>query len=126
LLPTTRKSEIGVFTALSEAPLRGASGYRYQTREDTEFFFFAPGSLRWECGPWASDAALLYCKLRDGRLAHVIIVSGSYAEWRGKPFVSIPSPVEAFEWLSHLDLKTPLRQAEEGVVSEFEFVDGVV
>jgi hypothetical protein len=132
-LPTARASDIGTFTTIGESPIREDStkrvrGYRYQTAQCAEFLFFAPGNHRWQCGPWTSDAGLLYCKLNGGRLAHVIMVSGSFAEWRDQRFVSPSSPAESFEWLNRSSLAKVSAggdQPEYGVVSEFEFVDSV-
>jgi hypothetical protein len=127
LLPMTEMSDIGSFTTIGESSIQGARGYRYQTVRSTEFLFFAPGNGRWECGPWISDAALLYVQLDGRRLAHVIMVSGSFAEWRGKRFVLRSAPVAAFEWLNPPAKVSPDGdQAERGVVSEFEFVDSVL
>ena len=57
------------------------------------------------------------------------MVSGSFIEWRGRRFVSRPSPTESFEWVKRPGLikasSTEVGQAEEGVVSEFEFFDSV-
>ena len=123
LLPTTRTDDVGTFAAIGEPSLHGARGYRYQIRQSKEFLFFAPGNSLWECGLWASDAALLYCKLESGRLEHVIMVSGTFAEWRGKRFVH-STHGEVFEWLNR-----PGRIAEpadEAVVSDCEFIDSVL
>jgi hypothetical protein len=123
LLPTTRTDDVGTFAAIGEPSLHGARGYRYQIRQSKEFLFFAPGNSLWECGLWASDAALLYCKLESGRLEHVIMVSGTFAEWRGKRFVH-SSHGEVFEWLNRPGLIA--EPAAEAVVSDCEFIDSVL
>jgi hypothetical protein len=129
LLPTTRASDIGTFTAMGENRVPRVRGYRYEMPHGTEFLFFAQGSSPWECGPWTSDANLLYCKLDGGRLVHVIMVSGSFAEWRGKRFVSHPGPVKSFEWLSRAGLRKAFSSEggipENTVASNFEFLDPV-
>ena len=125
LLAAARRSEVGEFSTIGEGEVPKVRGYRYQTSESAEFLFFAPGNLAWECGPWASDAALLYCKLNAGRLAHAIMVSGSFAEWRGKRFVSRSSPAAVFEWLNHPGVIAPAGKEQEEVVPEFDFVDAV-
>jgi hypothetical protein len=130
LLPATEATEIGALTALGESPVRGARGYRYQTAHSNEFIFVSQGSTPWTCGPWNSDARLLYCKLKGSRLAHVIMVSGTFAEWRGKRFVSRSSPDTVFEWLNQPGSTNAFshagEQVEQGVVSTFEFVNGVL
>jgi hypothetical protein len=129
LLPRTETSDIGAFTSIGDSSIQGVHAYRYKTVRNTEFLFLAPGNRPWECGPWTSDAALLYCRLNGSRLAHVIMVSGSFAEWRGKRFALHSSPDAGFEWLNHPLTKARSLdgdQAKHGVVSEFEFVDSAV
>lgn len=126
LLPGTQASDIGTFAALGETSVRGVRGYRYRTVQTTELLFFAQGNSPWTCGPWTSDSKLLYCKLERGRFTHVIMVSGSFGEWRGKRFVSHPSRTEVFEWLNLAGSKTFERNvAEDSVVSDFEVLDSV-
>jgi hypothetical protein len=129
LLPTAKPSEIGTFAAIAQSPAGVVRGYHYQTLHSTEFIFFAPVNTPWKCGLWASDASLLYCKLESGRLAHVIMVSGSFAEWRSKRFVSLPSPVESFEWVgrpgSRDDFSSEGAATESSVVTDFEILDSV-
>jgi hypothetical protein len=129
LLPMALGSDIGTFAAIGESPTRGVRGYRYQTLRGMEFLFFAQGNIPWTCGLWTSNASLLYCKLEHGRFAHVIMVSGSFAEWRGKRFVSNPSSVESFEWLrrsgSGKAFSSEGNVAEDTVFSDFEVLDSV-
>jgi hypothetical protein len=130
LLPTTRYSDIGTFAAIDEQPTRGVRGYRYQTLHSAEFIFLAEENpTSWTCGLWASDAKLLYCKLEGNRFVHVIMISGSFAEWRGKRFVSQPSVTEILEWADGTESK--ISSASEGnpleksVVTNLEFLDSV-
>src|SRR5207302_4082905 len=92
-------SDIGTFAAIGTDPVGEVRGYRYQTLQSTEFVFFGQGHRPWTCDLWTSDASLLYCRLEQARFVHVIMISGSFAEWGGKRFVSHPSPSESFEWL---------------------------
>ncbi|MGA8273496.1 MAG: alginate lyase family protein [Candidatus Sulfotelmatobacter sp.] len=135
--PTTRASDVGTLTTIGKKLVRGVRGYRYQTLTSTEFLFFAPGNTDWTCGSCTSDASLLYCKLEHSRFVHVIMVSGSFADWRGKRFVSNPGRTETFEWLSHpglnhsgmrhsgleTDLSSEGDLVEPAVVSDVEFLD---
>jgi len=127
ILPITRSSDIGTFAAIDEHPVRGVRGYRYQTLHGAEFIFLAEENTTWTCGPWASDARLLYCKLEGGRFVHVIMISGSFAEYRGKRFVSQASVTETFEWADGAELK--ISSASEGnpletsLVTNLEFLD---
>lgn len=127
LLPIKHPSDLGTFVAVDEQPVRGVRGYRYQTLHKLEFIFCGQGNTSWKCGPWASDASLLYCKLEGGRFVHVIMVSGSFAEWRGKRFVSQASVTESFEWADGAGLENS--SASEGnpretsLIIDFEFLD---
>jgi hypothetical protein len=127
LLPMTSACDVGTFAAIDASPVRGVRGYRYQTLHGAEFLFFAQGNTPWTCGLWTSDASLFYCKLEGSRFVHVIMVSGSFAEWHGKRFVSHASAIETFEWAD----RPGFRNASEGnlqkeaLVSDFEFLDSV-
>ena len=130
LLPATQASDIGTFATLGETSVRGVRGYRYQIRPTTEFLFFAEASSSpWTCGSWCGDSKLLYCKLEAGRFTHVIMISGSFAEWRGKRFVSPPSRTEIFEWVSGPGLKNPFSPEtnilQDSVINDFEVFDSV-
>lgn len=129
LLPVIGESGVGAFSAIDEDAGRGVRGYRYQTVHSTEFIFFARGNALWTCGLWASDASLLYCKLEAGRLAQVIMVSGSFAEWDGRRFVSHPSALESFEWSDRPGLKTTSssedNHSQDALVRDFEILDSV-
>ena len=129
LVPMTRESEAGVFAPLGESSVNGVRGYRYQTFQTTEVLFIAQQNSPWACGPWSSDSKLLYCKLERGRFTHVIMVSGSFGEWRGKRFVSQPSRTDSFEWLSHLGSKKALCSEatvlDDSVITDFEVLDYV-
>jgi hypothetical protein len=129
LVPMAKVSEVGTFSGLGGSTVHKVHGYRYQTAQNTEFLFFAPGNRDWTCGPWSSDARLLYCKLERGRFTHVIMVSGSFGEWRGKRFVSRQSPTESFEWLSRPGWEKastlPGSILDGSVVGDFEVFDSV-
>jgi hypothetical protein len=129
LLPMTRVSDVGSFASIGDSQNLEVRGYRYQTSRATEFLFLSQVNRCWECGPWSSDAALLYCKLEGRRLAHAIMVSGSFAEWRGNRFVSLSSPRASFEWVDRFQQD---RGCDPGgpnsginVASDFEFVDSL-
>jgi hypothetical protein len=128
LLPTSRLSGIGTFAAINESAI-GVRGYRYQTPYGSQFLFFAQKNSPWTCGLWASDSRLLYCKLERGRLAHVIMLSGTFAEWRGHRFVSHPLALESFEWWDRPGFKKAFSSrsdvAEDTLDSDFEFFDSV-
>jgi hypothetical protein len=127
LLPSTRASDIGTFSAIGDSSVDGVRGYRYRTSRSTEFLFFSKGSGPWTWGDWTSDASLLYCKLEQRQCTQVIMVYGSFAKWRGKPFVSRSSSAEKFEWLRHSSLRDASSSQQKPSVDlaivDFEFLD---
>jgi hypothetical protein len=123
LLPISGASDIGTFAAIGERLFLGVRGYRYKTRHSAEFLFFSQGNGPWTCGPWTSDASLLYCKLEHSQFTHVIMVSGSFAEWRGKRFVSHSSSAESFEWSRPGSGKVFSHESDGVLVGDFEVLD---
>jgi hypothetical protein len=57
------------------------------------------------------------------------MVSGSFAEWHGKRFVSLPSAIESFDWANGAGLRTASpsegNPLEGALVNDFEFLDSV-
>jgi hypothetical protein len=98
LLPRIQANEVGTFAAIDDCSLKSVRGYRYKSSSSTEYVFLAQRGISWTCGDWTCDAGFLYCKQRAGRFSHVIMVSGSFAQWRGRRFLSHPSIVDVFEW----------------------------
>jgi hypothetical protein len=129
LLPATRASDMGTFATIGDRSVPGLRGYCYQASDTAEYLFFSGGNCSWECGPWTSDAHLLYCRLEGGRLAHVIMVTGTFAQWQGKRFLSHPSPIETFEWVGRAGSRDNFCSSsnvlEDAVVSDLEFLDSV-
>lgn len=129
LAPVTQAAEAGVFSAFGENSDRGVRGYRYQTPQVTEFLFIGARNSAWTCGPWSSNSELLYCKLENGRFRHVIMVAGSFAEWRGKRFVSRPPQTETFEWMSRAGsgkaFSSEGKVMEDSAITDFEIFDSV-
>jgi uncharacterized heparinase superfamily protein len=118
LLPMLQPSETGILTAIGKCAAHEVRGYRYQAQRGTEFLFFGPGNSTWTCGQWNSDAELLYCRVEGNRLAHVIMVHGSFAEWGSKEFISHQSCVDKFEWKNG---SVP----EIAMATDFEIFDSV-
>lgn len=92
----TQTGNVGSFSTIDEGSLH-ARGYRYRQAETTEFIFFAEENGIWNCGPWSGDSKFFYCKLEGSRVAHVIMVAGSFVEWRGQSVVSLPSFHSSYE-----------------------------
>jgi hypothetical protein len=115
LLPMARAAGTGTFSSLDESSVQGVRGYRYRTQQTMEFLFLAQANAPWTCGLWASDAELLYCKLERDQFTHVIMVSGSFGEWRSQRFVSHPAHTEIFEWVNRPGSKRALSSAGDVV-----------
>jgi Heparinase II/III-like protein/Heparinase II/III N-terminus len=129
LQPAGAASDVGTFAAIGSDPASQVRGYRYQNVQRTEFVFLGQGDRPWVCGPWSSDASLLYCRVERARFTHVIMISGSFAEWSGKRFVSLPSNAETFEWLNRDGERTAFSPdspaSTDSVVGNFEIFDSV-
>jgi hypothetical protein len=61
-------------------------------------FFFSLGEQAWSSGAWSSDARLLYCRVEKEKLAHLIVIGGTYAAWQGQPLLKAAAPSAFFEW----------------------------
>jgi len=71
----------------------------YELRDKgNQTFFFARGKQPWSSGPWSSDAEVLYCRIENEKLAHLIVIGGSSAAWRGEPLLHADGPFQFFEW----------------------------
>jgi hypothetical protein len=68
-----------------------------QNNESQEFFF-ALGEQAWSSGPWSSDARMLYCRIEKEKLAHLVVIGGTYAAWQGQPLLKAAAPSGFFEW----------------------------
>jgi hypothetical protein len=124
-----------VFISLSEGnvgkliTMRGEEvrGYRYERAQSMEFLFFSSLSSPWKLDRWTSDARLLYCKIESNRLAHMIMIDGSFAAWDGSRFVSQSSRCPSFEWLKSSELRRdspfPKDSTEDRTVVELDFSD---
>jgi hypothetical protein len=123
LLPATLSS-VGTLSVIDENTGAAVRGFCYQTSQSTEVLFFRNRNSTWTCGSWSSDATLLYCKLESGRIQHVIMVSGSFGDWRGNRFVSLPSQTKIFEWTRRAALEPSRSKLIDGaVIDGFEVVD---
>lgn len=129
LMPVTESSELGRFEEMPEPDASGVRGYRYDAGRSTRFVFFGDNSS-WRCGPWSSDASVLYGVLEDGRLAHLVMVSGSYARWQDKHLIGLDRRVERFEWVLGADGSKTFGSddfsAVRGTELNFEFLNPVL
>lgn len=91
-------AEQGDFSSIVARSTGEMKGYRYQVGHEDHCFFFSRNNRPWECGPWRSNAALLYCCRLGGRLQHLILVDSSFCKWHDTEIVTLRHRVERFEW----------------------------
>jgi hypothetical protein len=72
--------------------------YRYVFGTTTHLFFFARSDAKWSCGSWSSDAAVLYCRQLEGRIAHLGCIAGSFVSYAGRDLLRNVGPLARFEW----------------------------
>ena len=72
--------------------------YELDYHEQSHGFFFARGSEAWSFGPWSSDAAVVYCRVENERLAQLVAIGGTNVAWQGKPLLASSKVREFFEW----------------------------
>jgi hypothetical protein len=72
--------------------------YELNDGNESHGFFFAHDGKPWSSGPWSSDAELLYCRMENEKLVHLIVVGGTSVAWQGEPLLSTRGPAEFFEW----------------------------
>ena len=75
-----------------------ASVQIYELRNDVSHhtFFFARGKQPWSSGPWSSDAEVLYCRIENESLVHLIVIGGSSAAWQGEPLLNAGGAFSVF------------------------------
>jgi hypothetical protein len=70
----------------------------YHQNNESQGFFFALGDEAWSFGPWSSDARVLYCRIEKEKLAHLVVIGGTYVAWQGQPLLKAAGPSAFFEW----------------------------
>jgi Heparinase II/III-like protein/Heparinase II/III N-terminus len=81
------------------AEARAVSAYRYQGGAVKREFLFGETDEAWTFGAWSSDARFLYARFEAGRLAHLVLVDGSFARLDARPVVACAGKVARFERL---------------------------
>jgi hypothetical protein len=72
--------------------------YELDYHDESHGFFFAISDEAWSFGPWSSDARVLYCRIEKEKLAHLIVIGGTYVAWQGQPLLKAARPSDFFEW----------------------------
>jgi hypothetical protein len=72
--------------------------YELEYHDESQGFFFALGEAAWSFGSWSSDAKLLYCRIEQEMLTHLVVIGGTRVAWEGKPLMTANAPFDFFEW----------------------------
>ncbi len=106
-------AEFGRFIRMS-APESSVHGYRYDEYGDSHFMIFANAETKsWTACAVVSDARFIYYCIREGKLTHLILCRGSFAEFKGRSVVTLGRQIERFEWCSLDDLEEIYTSNEE-------------
>jgi len=81
-----------------EGGCNGVRGYRYDEPEGSQYMIFSTTHGNWKLGSCTSDANFIYCRVRDGEVAHFILCDGSFAHLSGKSVFAHRRRIERFEW----------------------------
>ena len=103
--------------------------FRYDEETKTHYVIFAEESKPWSLGEWSSDATVLYYRLENRRLAHLILCGASFAKWQAKELLTHPVFLQRFEWLRNGETgqifssdETVVKSLSEGLLESFETV----
>jgi hypothetical protein len=88
--------------------------YELDYHDESHGFFFALGDDAWSFGPWSSDARVLYCRIEKEKLAHLIVIGGTYVAWQGRPLLKAAGPSNFFEWRKQDALMNAMPDAFSG------------
>jgi hypothetical protein len=97
--------------------------YELDYHDESHGFFFALGDEAWSFGPWSSDATALYCRIEKEKLAHLIVIGGTYVEWQGQPLLKAARRSDFFEWRKQDGLMNAMPD-EFSVTALFEQLTG--
>jgi hypothetical protein len=91
--------EYGKFRALtaSAAPA-GVTAYRWDRRRSSSWFIFSDLAGPWTVGAWNSDACLLYCRVEDSRIRHLVAVEASFVKFKQTAVMEHKSRLDIWEW----------------------------
>jgi hypothetical protein len=97
--------------------------YELDSHHESHGFFFALGDETWSFGPWSSDARVLYCRIDNDRLAHLVVIGGKQVAFQGQPLLTAAGPFAFFEWRRQ-DAVTNASPGRVSVTSLFETLTG--
>ncbi len=91
----------GKLSPLPETGRTGSNrvrGYRYDLPRVSKCMIFSTARESWRLGAWKSDAAFIYCKIRDGEVVDFVLCDGSFAQLAGQAVLAHGEKVERLEW----------------------------
>jgi len=94
----TRQGEATGEKRLSSWSEETVQGYDLDCHDENHGFLFALTEQRWSTGPWSSDAHVLYCRIQNEKLAHLVVIGGTFVAWRGQPLLKAAGRSTFFEW----------------------------
>jgi uncharacterized heparinase superfamily protein len=83
---------------LVSMPHAAVQVYELVEQDVNHGFCFARDKRPWNFGPWFSDAEFLYCRIQEDKLAHMVVVGGTYVAWQNQELLKAPGPSAFFEW----------------------------
>jgi hypothetical protein len=90
---------------MASMPHASVQVYDLESHDESHGFFFALGNTAWNFGPWSSDAQVLYCRIEQEKLTHLVVMGGTHVAWQGKPLMTAVAPFTFFEWRKQDALK---------------------
>jgi hypothetical protein len=115
--------EHGIEPRLASMAQATVQVYELDYHDESQGFFFALGDEAWSFGPWSSDARVLYCRIEHEKLAHLVVIGGTYVAWQGQPLLKAAGPSAFFEWRRQ-DAGMKAAPGEFSVTALFEELTG--
>jgi Heparinase II/III-like protein/Heparinase II/III N-terminus len=103
--------------------------YELDYHNESHGVFFALGDDNdvnkeaWSFGPWSSDARVLYCRVENEKLMHLVVIGGTHVAWQGQPILLAVGPSAFFEW-RRLDGLMNAQPGNFSVTPRFEELTG--
>ena len=110
-------------TRLASMTQAAVQVYELDCHDESHGFFFALGEQAWSFGPWSSDAQVLYCRIEKEKLAHLVVIGGTYVGWQRQPLLKAAGPSAFFDWRKQ-DAVMNAAPGEFSVTSLFEELTG--
>jgi hypothetical protein len=97
--------------------------YDLDGRDESHGFYFGLNQQGWSSDPWSSDARMLYCRIENEKLAHLVMIGGTFVSWRGQPLLKAAGRSAFFEWRKQ-DAAVSTGPGEFSVATLFEELTG--